>query len=46
MTPYVLAFSPQLDFKVLYFLSYFSSTKTVVRTKEGVLAYVTKIIIY
>lgn len=27
--PYVLAFSPQVDFKVLYFLSYFSSTRTV-----------------
>lgn len=36
MIPYVLAFFPQLDLKVLYFLSYFSSTKTVVRTKEEV----------
>lgn len=36
MILYVLAFFPQRDLKVLYSLSYFSSTRTVVRAKEEV----------
>lgn len=31
--PYALAFSPQLDFKVLYYF-HFSNTRTIVRTWE------------